>query len=86
LRRARQGSRGAAAGVALAAAGVIYSRLTGRRPAAQPAAAGDAEPDSGPSGLGEPPLAEENAPTEEVERARSALAEELARRAGGGSR
>jgi hypothetical protein len=57
-------SRNAAAGVALAAAGVVYRRLTGRK-AAQPA-----EP------------VRNSADDAEVARARSELAEELARRAG----
>jgi hypothetical protein len=82
LSRGRPGPRGAAAGIALAAAGMIYSRLTGRRPGDQAAVAAEAAPDPEPSGLGEPPLGEENAPSEAVERARSELADELARRAG----
>jgi hypothetical protein len=76
LSRGRPGGRGAAAGIALAAAGVIYSRLTGRRPTAPEAR----------EGLGEPPLEGDSAPTDEVERARSDLADELARRAGDGAR
>jgi len=72
LSRGRAGPRGAAAGIALAAAGVLYSRLTGRR---LPAAETQRE------GLGKPPLEGDSAPTEEVERARSELADELARRA-----
>lgn len=74
MSRGRPGPRGAAAGVALAAAGVIYSRLTGRR---LPTSAAQRE------GLGEPPLEGDRAPTKDVERARSELADELARRAGG---
>ena len=85
MSRGRPGPRGAAAGIALAAAGMIYSRLTGRRLGSQPApAAAKTGPDPEPTGLGDPPLAEENAPSEEVERARSELAEELQRRAGRG--
>ena len=80
----RPGPRGAAAGIALAAAGMIYSRLTGRRPGSQPPAAAETGAEPEPSGLGEPPLGEENAPSEEVERARSELADELERHAGRG--
>jgi hypothetical protein len=80
LSRGRAGPRGAAAGIALAAAGVIYSRLTGRRLGA-PDPGPDAEPQ--PRGLGEPPPADA-APGEDVERARSELADELARRAAHG--
>lgn len=62
------------AGFVLTAAGVLASRLGMRRgrqaPAPEPNAAPDA-PDSG----------ERAASTEELERARAALAEELARRA-----
>jgi hypothetical protein len=84
LSRGRPGPRGAAAGIALAAAGMIYSRLTGRRLGTQPPAAAETGPDPEQTGLGDPPLAAENAPSEELERARSELAEELQRRAGRG--
>jgi hypothetical protein len=60
--------RSAAASFALAAAGMIYSRLGGRR--RQP------EPEQQREGVGEPP-----ASGTEVDRARSELADELRRRA-----
>jgi hypothetical protein len=75
LSRNRPGPRGAVAGLALAAAGVVYSRITGRRLGPEPA------PSPEPRDLGEPSAQGEDAPTEAVERARSELAEELARRA-----
>ena len=66
----RKGVRGAAAGFALAAAGMIYSRLGGAREAPeQPAGTASDEPREG------------GASSEEVARARSELAHELARRA-----
>lgn len=60
--------RRAAAGLVLGAAGMIASRLSGRRDESEPASApvGD-PPDPAPS-------------SDEVERARAELAEELARR------
>ena len=72
MSRGQSGPRGAAAGIALAAAGMIYSRLTGRR--------------AQPHGLGEPPLDGDKAPSDEVEQARSELADELARLSGQGDR
>jgi hypothetical protein len=69
----RPGSRNAIAGIGLAAAGMVYRRLSGRRQADPPAPA-------------PPPAAAESEPESvddaAVERARSELAEELARRAG----
>jgi hypothetical protein len=60
--------RNAVAGVALAAAGMVYRRLTGRRPAPAPAPA--------------PPAPDRDSVDDaDVARARSELAEELARRA-----
>ena len=61
------GSRNAIAGIGLAAAGMVYRRLSGRKPTAAPAA----------------PAAPASEPVDDaaVKRARSELAEELARRA-----
>jgi hypothetical protein len=75
--RNRPGPRGAAAGLALAAVGVIYSRITGRRPESESPAPGPQ-----PREVGEPSAQGDDIPSEAVERARSELAEELARRAG----
>ncbi|MGZ4202221.1 MAG: hypothetical protein ACXVRH_09210 [Thermoleophilaceae bacterium] len=62
--------RNAVAGLALAAAGVLYRRVTGRRP--EPA-----EPPAAP-----PPAADpERVDAADVARARDELADELARRA-----
>lgn len=60
------------AGLGLAAAGALYSRLGGADRRTR--AASDAPPPAEPH--------EDSAPSAEVERARSELAEELARRAG----
>jgi hypothetical protein len=62
--------RGTIAGMALAAAGVFFSRFTGRRPA---------EPSVPPPETDEGGIPSSDA----VERARSELADELARRAAG---
>jgi hypothetical protein len=64
---------GAAAGLALAAAGMLYSRLTGRRERGEQA----------------PPLSDDAAPRPsgaDVERARAELADELARHASSSER
>jgi hypothetical protein len=61
-------SRRAAAGLVLGAAGMIVSRLTGRRTAESRAPEPEHEP------------GERAASTEEIERARTELSEELARR------
>jgi hypothetical protein len=63
----RPGSRNAIAGLGLAAAGVVLRRLSGRRHAEAAPAPAPAEPGSVDSAA--------------VERARSELADELARRA-----
>jgi hypothetical protein len=84
VRTPGQGARRAVAGLALGAAGMLYSRLGGRRE--QPAA-GEPEPERKPAPEPEPPPEpepREQPPEEspaEVERARSELADELARRA-----
>jgi hypothetical protein len=63
--------RRTAAGLVLGAAGMLASRLSGRR---------DESGAPGPAPVGDPP---DPAPSsEEVERARAELAEELARRSG----
>lgn len=62
------GSRNAIAGIGLAAAGMVYRRLSGRKPAAAP---GPAPAESAPEPVDDAA----------VKRARSELAEELARRA-----
>jgi hypothetical protein len=77
--RNRPGPRGAAAGLALAAVGVIYSRITGRRPESE---SESPAPGPQPREVGEPSAQGDDIPSEAVERARSELAEELARRAG----
>jgi hypothetical protein len=67
------GARRAVAGLALTAAGMLYSRLGGRR-----------RPHENPPPQPEPPVAEpvEADPSpDELKRARSELSEELARRA-----
>jgi hypothetical protein len=68
-----------ATGLALGAAGMLYSRLSGRRPQQEQ-----------PKEQQEPQAQEQQTPTPppevsrgEVERAKSELADELARRAGG---
>jgi hypothetical protein len=72
VRPGRSGARRAAAGLVLGAAGVIASRLTGRR-------AGEQQPPPEPQR--EPG---ERAPSgDEIERARAELSEELRRRAEG---
>jgi hypothetical protein len=63
----RPGSRNAIAGLGLAAAGVVFRRLSGRR---------RAEPAPAPA-----PAGPESVDSAAVERARGELAEELARRA-----
>jgi hypothetical protein len=63
------GPRNALAGLGLAAAGMVYRRLSGRRGAASPPAAEAQPEESGSAG------------DATVARARSELAEELARRA-----
>jgi hypothetical protein len=75
-----QGARRTVAGLALGAAGMIYSRLGGK--------GAQAEPEPGPRQAPEPqehaPEAhphEGSASPEELKRARSELSEELARRA-----
>jgi hypothetical protein len=80
VRNPGQGARRAVAGLALGAAGMLYSRLGGRRgqqeeTPAKPAPAPAAEPaiDVHPH--------EGSASPEDLERARSELSEELARRA-----
>jgi hypothetical protein len=65
----RPGPRNAVAGLALAAAGVLYRRLTGRQPAPLDETPSLADPQPG------------RADDAEVARARRELADELARRA-----
>ena len=67
----RHGSRNAIAGLGLAAAGVVFRRLSGRRQAETAPAAGADPAPAGP----------ESVDSAAVERARGELAEELARRA-----
>ena len=62
--------RNAVAGLALAAAGVLYRRVTGRRP----------EPEE-PAEAAPPPVEPEQVDAADVARARDELADELARRA-----
>jgi hypothetical protein len=74
--------RSAAASFALAAAGMLYSRLGGRRQQAQPAEdfEGSAEQPASSAEDFER-SAEQPAPSTELNRARSELADELRRRA-----
>jgi hypothetical protein len=65
--------RNAAAGLALAAAGVLYRRLTGRR--------GDQTESQPPPSTPAPSSDPDRAGDVEVAQARTALADELARRA-----
>jgi hypothetical protein len=72
VRPGRSGARRAAAGLVLGAAGMIASRLTGHRASEQQP---PPEPQREPS--------ERGPSSDEVERARAELSEELARRAAG---
>jgi hypothetical protein len=62
----------AVTGLAIGAAGMLYSRLSGRRP----------QQDQQPSPQPEPQPERPEVAPDEVERARTELADELARRAG----
>jgi hypothetical protein len=66
----------AATGLALGAAGMLYSRLSGRRPRQE-------QPEQQEPQEQEPPAPAPEVSPGEVERAKSELADELARRAGG---
>ena len=64
--------RRAAAGLVLGAAGMLASRLSGRRGSGRPASHQTSEPPLDPG--------ERGVPDQEIERARAELSEELARR------
>lgn len=69
------GARRAAAGLVVGAAGMLVSRLRGRRDAAEAPEPARHEVEAEPG--------ERTVPSEELERARSELSEELARRSAG---